>query len=78
MAREEGFNAIENGKEGIAANGNGGTGEEQPTTREKLSTKFKKLKKKLSHNTSTSKHGQADSAAEEKVGASETLWSCPW
>ena len=71
MAKDAGFNAIENAKEGAAANGS--AGEEQHTTREKLSTKFKKLKKKLSHNTSTSKHVQADSAAEEKVSASETL-----
>eukprot|EP00891_Asterochloris_glomerata_P006512 jgi/Astpho2/6512/fgenesh1_pg.00099_%23_1_t len=67
MAKDAGFNAIENAKEGAAANGS--AGEEQHTTREKLSTKFKKLKKKLSHNTSTSKHVQADSAAEEKVPA---------
>ena len=78
MAKEDGLDTIGNGKEGAAANGNGSTGEEQHSTREKLSTRFKKLKKKLSHNTSTSKHGQADSAAEEKVGASETLLTSPW
>ena len=78
MAKEDGFNTIENGKEGASANGNGSTGEEQHSTREKLSTKFKKLKKKLSHNTSTNKHGQADSAVEEKVGASESLFTGLW
>ena len=78
MAKEDGFNTNENGKEGTAANGNGSTGEEQHSTREKLSTRFKKLKKKLSHNTSTNKHGQADSAAEEKVGASESLFTGLW